>query len=96
VFPSHYEGFGFPVLEAFSCDCPAITSNGSSLPGVGGDAAVYVEPSDSDGLAVAIRKVLTDSEYADALREKGRERVGEFTWSRTAEMTMDVYRSVLS
>ncbi len=96
VFPSHYEGFGFPVLEAFSCDCPVITSNGSSLPEVGGNAAVYVEQSDADGLAEAIGKVLSDSEYADDLREKGRDRVREFTWSQTAEMTMDVYRSVKS
>lgn len=96
VFPSLYEGFGFPVLEAFSSDCPVITSNQTSLPGVGGDAVKYVDPMNPEELAEAIRSVVTDAELAGEMREKGRARVKEFTWDRTAQMTLDVYRSVLN
>lgn len=96
VFPSLYEGFGFPVLEAFSSDCPVITSNDTSLPGVGGDAAIYVDPMNPEELAKAIRSVVTDSALANDLRKKGRARVKEFSWDRTAQMTLDVYRSVLN
>lgn len=95
VFPSHYEGFGFPVLEAFVCGCPVVTSNSTSLPEVGGDAAEYVDPMDVADIARGIETVVTDSERADGMRERGRLRAAEFDWLSTADKTLQVYRSVM-
>lgn len=85
VFPSVYEGFGLPVLEAMACGTPVITSISSSLPEVGGDAALTVDPHDAIDLSNAMYRVLTDPELRAELRERGLKWVGAFSWRRTAE-----------
>jgi glycosyltransferase involved in cell wall biosynthesis len=95
VFPSLYEGFGLPPLEAMACGTPVVTSNASSLPEVVGDAAITVDPYDVDALTSAMRRVLADPCLRDELRQKGLARASEFTWERTARQTLAVYRQVL-
>lgn len=95
VFPSLHEGFGMPVLEAFAAGTPVITSNGTSLPEVAGDAALLVDPVDTSSIAEAMLHLLENSELADSLREKGYTRARAHSWDRTASMTLDVYRQVL-
>lgn len=92
VFPSLYEGFGLPVLEAMGCGCPVICSNASSLPEVAGDAAVLVDPRDSDQLAMELTRVLASSSLRDELQARGSARAGQFSWDRTAAETVAVYR----
>lgn len=94
VFPSLYEGFGLPILEAMLRDLPVVTASVSSLPEVGGDAAVYVDdPLDAEGLAAALRRALDDGER---LRRLGRERAATFSWQRTAAGVAGVIRQLLS
>lgn len=95
VFPSLYEGFGLPVLEAFAAGTPVVTSNGSALPEVAGDAALLVDPLDPASIAKAMLSVLEDATLAAGLRAKGRLRARQHSWDRTASMTLDVYRRVL-
>ena len=94
VFPSIYEGFGMPVLEAMACGAPVVTSNTTALPEVAGDAAILVNPHDSEELAHAMVHVLQDSGLRAALRTKGFERARRFTWERAARQTLAVYREV--
>jgi glycosyltransferase involved in cell wall biosynthesis len=94
VFPSLYEGFGLPPLEAMSCGTPVVTSNVSSLPEVVGDAAIMVDPYDVEALAQAMRRALTDADLRAGMREKGRERATQFTWERAARQTAAVYREL--
>ena len=94
VFPSFYEGFGLPPLEAMACGTPVITSNVSSLPEVVGDAATLVKPEDIDGLTVAMWRVLTDENLRREMRAKGLKRAQTFSWERTAIETMRVYEQV--
>jgi glycosyltransferase involved in cell wall biosynthesis len=96
VLPSFYEGFGFPALEAMQCGIPAIVANRASLPEVVGDAGLLVDPEDPDTIADACERILTDSTLRAALRQAGLARAGQFTWRKTAEITAEVYRSVLS
>lgn len=91
VFPSLYEGFGLPVLEAMGCGCPVICSNASSLPEVAGEAAVLVDPRRSDRLAEELARVLTSTELQASLRVRGLTRAKEFLWDRTARQTVAVY-----
>jgi glycosyltransferase involved in cell wall biosynthesis len=93
-YPSLYEGFGLPVVEAMARGVPVVTSAASSLPEVAGDAALLVEPRSVRDLTGAIERILTDREEADRLRSMGRDRASRFTWERTARMTLDVYREV--
>jgi glycosyltransferase involved in cell wall biosynthesis len=95
VFPSLYEGFGLPVLEAMACGTPVVTSNTSSLPEVAGDAALLVDPYDVDAIASALRRVLEDPALAHDLRERGLTRARQFTWERTARETLAVYQQLL-
>ena len=91
VFPSLYEGFGLPVLEAMARGVPVACSNVSSLPEVAGDAALLFDPRNESAIAGAITRLLRDTQLADALRERGRGRVREFTWERAARATIDCY-----
>jgi glycosyltransferase involved in cell wall biosynthesis len=95
VFPSRYEGFGFPVLEAMACGCPVITSNASSLPEVVGDAALLADPSDSNGFARHLEQVLVDGDLRRLLCEKGLVRAEQFSWERAARETVRVYERVM-
>jgi glycosyltransferase involved in cell wall biosynthesis len=96
VFPSLYEGFGLPPLEAMACGTPVVTSNVSSLPEVVGDAALTVAPLDTDGLAEAMGRILGDEQLATALWSAGLERAATFTWNRTAARTITAYHSALA
>ncbi|MDR3685362.1 MAG: glycosyltransferase family 1 protein [Coriobacteriia bacterium] len=95
VFPSRYEGFGLPPLEAMSFGAPCIVADATSLPEVVGDAALLFPPGDSAALAGAIESVLTDPELRDDLAHAGVERARLFSWAHTAEETVAVYREVL-
>jgi glycosyltransferase involved in cell wall biosynthesis len=95
VYPSLSEGFGLPVLDAMARGIPCVVANTSSLPEVAGDAAMLVDPNDIDGLAEGLRRVVTDRELAASLSAAGRRRARTFSWRRTAETTLAVYRSVL-
>jgi glycosyltransferase involved in cell wall biosynthesis len=95
VFPSLYEGFGMPVLEAFSAGCPVILSNVSSFPEVAGDAGVYFDPRDAHSIYEAVKGVLSDGNLRTILKNSGIERLQEFSWKNTAEKTMTVYKKLL-
>jgi glycosyltransferase involved in cell wall biosynthesis len=95
VFPSLYEGFGLPVLEAFASRTPVITSNTTSLPEVAGDAAILVNPLAVEEIADAMERIAGASENISSLVEPGYARALEFTWERTAALTAKVYRSML-
>ncbi len=94
VFPSLYEGFGLPPLEAMACGTPVVTSNASSLPEVAGDAAVLVNPENVFDIAAGIREVLTNQALRAELIERGRRRAREFSWERTACRVLEIYRQV--
>jgi glycosyltransferase involved in cell wall biosynthesis len=94
AYPSRYEGFGLPPLEAMACGCPVVTSNTSSLPEVVGDAGIMVDPEHSDDLADAMQKVLSDSSLRDSLRSKGLARAATFSWNRCARETLEIYHQV--
>jgi glycosyltransferase involved in cell wall biosynthesis len=94
VFPSLYEGFGLPALEAMSCGTPVVTSNISSLPEVVGDAAVLVDPELVESIAGGMEKVLTDSDLREKLATEGLSQAHKFSWDRAARETLAVYRRV--
>jgi glycosyltransferase involved in cell wall biosynthesis len=94
LYPSHYEGFGLPVLEAMTLGTPVVTSNTSSLPEVAGDAALLVDPSDVEAQADAILKIISDAHFRDGLIKKGKARAALFSWERTARETLQVYESI--
>ncbi|MDR1686434.1 MAG: glycosyltransferase family 4 protein [Desulfovibrio sp.] len=96
VFPSLYEGFGLPVLEAMACGVPVLVHNGAALPEVAGAAALTVDMRDGAACMAALRKVLSERSLADELRAAGRERVGMFSWEKTARLTAEVYDEALS
>ena len=91
VYPSLYEGFGLPPLEAMRCGCPVVASNASAMPEVLGDAALLVDPRSSPAIAQAMEAVLTRTELRQALREKGRRRAERFSWEKAALETRAVY-----
>jgi len=94
AFPSLYEGFGFPLLEAMACGCPVVTSNTSSLPEIVGEAGITVNPYDTDSLAQAMRQVLTDNKLRDDMVRKGLEQAKRFSWEKAARETLEVYNKV--
>lgn len=89
VYPSIYEGFGLPILEAFACDCPVLTSNLSSLPEVAGDAAILVDPNSTDSVLSGMKELLKSSRV---LTKKGRNRLKYYSWQRTAAETLKIYK----
>lgn len=95
VFASLEEGFGLPPLEAMGHGCPVISSNTSSMPEILGDAAVYFDPLDREALSQAIDLVWQSNKLRASLRERGLERASQFSWRKTAEATLSVYRRVL-
>lgn len=95
VFPSFYEGFGLPLVEAMACGCPIITSNISSLPEVAGDAGILVDPYNTQQIADAMGKVLTDPDFSEKMRQKGLIRAKNFSWEKTARLTLDVFEKLL-
>jgi glycosyltransferase involved in cell wall biosynthesis len=95
VYPSLYEGFGLPLVEAMACGTPVVASSVASMPEVLGGAGLLVDPTDTDAWTDAIVAIVTDSELRHRLREAGLRRAADFTWGRTAQETLDVYRRVV-
>lgn len=95
LYPSTYEGFGLPILEAMSYGAPVIAARSSSLPEVGGDAALYIDPFDATGFADAVTTLLEQPALAADLRLRGHARAAQMTWERTAEATLGIIESVV-
>jgi glycosyltransferase involved in cell wall biosynthesis len=96
VFPSLYEGFGLPLLEAMACGTPVVTSNVSSLPEVAGDAALLVDPYAIESIADAVARLLTDSALRQELIRRGTARAAGFTWEAAARQLVSVYAQLLA
>ncbi len=96
VFPSLYEGFGLPVLEAMRCGTPVITSNVSSLPEVAGDAALTVDPYDVEAIADALERIVSSPSLCETLVSRGYERARQFTWEASAQHLLDIYAQLLA
>ncbi|HLP95717.1 MAG TPA: glycosyltransferase family 1 protein [Saprospiraceae bacterium] len=94
IFPSLYEGFGMPVLEAMACQCPVVLQQGSSLPEVGGDAALYFQANQPESLALAVRQLLDDEQLRQNMIKKGMERARMFTWEKSVQAHLDIYQSI--
>jgi glycosyltransferase involved in cell wall biosynthesis len=94
VFPSLYEGFGLPILEAMASGVPVVTSNTASMPEVAGDAAILVEPRDPRAIAEAMAQVLAEDKLRDTLTRKGIERARRFTWGAVAQKTLELYTTL--
>jgi glycosyltransferase involved in cell wall biosynthesis len=90
VFPSRYEGFGIPPLEAMSCGCPVVVARSSSLPEVCGDGALYCDPEDPADLAARIREIRDDPDRVASLIGQGRERAGRFSWLESSRKILSV------
>jgi glycosyltransferase involved in cell wall biosynthesis len=95
IYPSLYEGFGLPVLEAMACGAPTVTSNSSSLPEVAGDAAILVDPTSAEAITSAIEQLVADGSLRDKLRDRGLRQAARFSWEQTARQTLEVYQQVL-
>jgi len=95
VYPSYFEGFGLPPLEAMSCGAPVVTGNLTSLPEVVGDAALTVDPLDPDAIAAAVARLIDDPALREDLRRRGLSRSRQFDWRGTARMTLQIYRRVM-
>ncbi len=96
VYPSFYEGFGLPVLEAMSCGCPVITSNISSMPEIAGDSALYVDPYSIDSIKTCLQKIATNSALRNDLSNRAIIQSRKFSWTNTAEKTENAYAKLLS
>ena len=96
IYPSLYEGFGLPILEAMACGTPVITSNTSSMPEIAGDAALLVDPRSLESISNAIMTLVRDEGKRSFLRKRGLKRAGEFSWEKTARETLQVYRRIMS
>ena len=96
IYPSLYEGFGLPPLEAMACGCPVVVSNAASLPEVCGEAAYYVDPQDPNSISEGIAQVLRDDRLRHALVQKGTDRASSFTWEKSAREHLRVFEEMLS
>lgn len=96
IYPSLYEGFGLPPLEAMQCGLPVITSNTSSLPEVVGDAGIIVDPKDEDSLCQAMLTLLSNGKLRTNLKQKGLERAKQFSWSKCADETIEIYKKIVN
>lgn len=96
VFPSLYEGFGFPAVEAMAAGTPVVASSAACLPEVIGDGGLLVDIEDAEGFRKALEGILDDPQRAEALGEAGRSRAARYTWERCAELTVEIYREVLA
>lgn len=96
IYPSYYEGFGLPPLEAMACGCPVVVSNMSSLPEVCGDAAIYIDPYDIDSIMDGMYKVLSDEKLRKTLFSKGLDRIKIFNWDRCAEKVLEIFKEVMN
>jgi len=94
VFPSLYEGFGLPIVEAMACGTPVITSNTTAMPEVAGDAALLVDPRSVEQISRAMEQIVTDTSLRQRLRDTGFRQARQFRWSKTAEMVHEVLSSV--
>lgn len=95
VFPSMYEGFGIPVLEAFACGCPVIISNAGSLPEIGQNAALYFESKDMESLIAVLKKVLLSFDTQQEMIQNGYEQLKNFSWDKTAVQTKNIYHNII-
>jgi glycosyltransferase involved in cell wall biosynthesis len=94
VYPSLYEGFGLPIIEAFACGCPVITSKGSSTAEIAGDAAVLIDPNNTDDMTEKIREVFNNSSLQNQLVQLGHNRAHLFNWDKTANQTLKLYQAI--
>jgi glycosyltransferase involved in cell wall biosynthesis len=94
AFPSLYEGFGFPILEAMACGAPVLTSSVSSMPEVAGDAAIYVDPLEVESIAQGILGLISDESLRADLAQRGTKRTALFSWRESARQTADLFREL--
>ena len=95
IFPSLYEGFGLPLLEAFASKCPVVSSPGGSLKEIAKDAVVYIDPKDVKSIRNSVENVITDQRLKKDLIEAGISRLKDFSWAKCRRETMDLYLSVV-
>jgi alpha-1,3-rhamnosyl/mannosyltransferase len=97
IFPSTYEGFGLPLLEAMACGCPVVTTREASLPEVAGDSAIYMKgPRDVEDLAGILKNLVEKPALREKFIKKGLARAGEFSWKKTADATMQAFEKALA
>jgi alpha-1,3-rhamnosyl/mannosyltransferase len=96
IFPSLYEGFGLPMIEAMACGCPVISSNRASLPEIGGEVALFIDPLEISDMAESIKKVCEDTEYRKSLARRGPEHANNFKWESSVKKHMDLFEAILN